>query len=98
MYAVVVSRIEIVSDVSQDPGTLAAVSIAEKFNGELGFAGDRDWVEAEFTAGIVDTVTLEGNQSATPLNDPYLWVRSGQCGYDILAENDDFEGLIFWLF
>ena len=78
-----------VGDAAGNHNTTYTMNVGDTFSGNLGHAGDTDWVRVNLQAGTY-TIKLEGTGSF-PLSDPYLRLLDS-AGNEV-ASNDDFNGL-----
>lgn len=75
-------------DAPAGTGTPYSISVGDVFSGELGFAGDRDWVAVTLEAGQTYTISVSGSPSGSgTLTDPYL--RFYDSDGNLIAVDDD---------
>lgn len=76
------------ADLSSNPGGAAAMAVGTRFTGEIGAAGDEDWIAVTLMAGVTYQIELLGADSGNgTLADPYLGIFDAD-GF-LIAENDD---------
>jgi serralysin len=75
-------------DAPADTSTPYSISVGDVFSGDLGFAGDRDWVAVTLEAGETYTISVSGSPSGSgTLTDAYL--RFYDSDGNLIALNDD---------
>ncbi|MEW2911968.1 M10 family metallopeptidase C-terminal domain-containing protein [Leisingera sp. JC11] len=82
-----------ISDAGHGTWTSYRMSPGDTFQGNLTYAGDRDWVAVTFNAGETYSIDLNGNASGGgTLSDPYLRLHSSN-GTQIRFNDDSGPGL-----
>lgn len=76
------------SDASASIGTSYTIGVGDVFSGNVGFAGDHDWVRVQLVAGQTYQIDLRGwDSGAGTLDDPLLSLRDASG--NVIATNDD---------